>query len=114
MHVTQIFFHFALSLTVSEVSTFTSLYQHDQACNEYNELDSNLKEMSTNSFKCKIRLKSKLPNSWYYLGDRKLSILHSRLRIKCSSLNGDLLKMRIVDSLKCQFVHDSESTFHYI
>ena len=82
-------------------------------CNEYNELDNNLKGMSANSFKSKIRLKSISPNSWYYLGDRKLSILHSRFRMNCSSLNEDLFNMRIIDCLKCQCRHDSESTQHY-
>lgn len=82
-------------------------------CNEYNELDNNLKGMSANSFKSKIRLKSISPNSWYYLGDRKLSILHSRFRMNCSSLNEDLFNMRIIDCLKCQCGHDSESTLHY-
>ena len=69
--------------------------------------------MSANSLKSKIKLKTISPNSWYYLGDRKLSILHSRLRMKCSSLNVDLFNMRIIDCLKCQCGHDSESTLHY-
>ena len=38
---------------------------------------------------------------YYYIGDRKSQISHTRLRLKCSSLNADLLKNHILDNDKC-------------
>ena len=39
---------------------------------------------------------------YYYVGNRKLHILHIRLRTKCSSLNHDLFLKRITESPLCR------------
>ena len=38
---------------------------------------------------------------YYYIWDRKSEILHTRLRLQCSSLNADLLKNHTLDNDKC-------------
>ena len=38
---------------------------------------------------------------YYYFGERKLQILHTRLRLNCSSLNSDLFSKNMVNSPLC-------------
>ena len=38
---------------------------------------------------------------FYYIGERKCQILHSRLRLGCSSLNNDLFLNHLRDNNKC-------------
>ena len=50
---------------------------------------------------------------YYYTGNRKLQILHARLRTKCSSLNYDLFLKHITESPLCR-CGAIENTDHYL
>jgi hypothetical protein len=53
----------------------------------------------TSSFKSKLQQKYFQPKtvpSYFSFGDRYLNVLHARLRNKCSSLNSDLFKSKLV------------------
>lgn len=50
---------------------------------------------------------------FYYIGERKFTILHSRLRNSCSSLNGDLHRVNIVNDPSCSCGYYFENAFHY-
>jgi hypothetical protein len=49
----------------------------------------------------------------YYTGSRLGQILHSRLRMQCSSLNQHLYRKNIVDSPNC-ICGSTQSTTHYL
>ena len=67
---------------------------------------------SLNSFKLFLK-KDILPiPRCYYYGNRKLQILHSRLRIGCSALNLDLFTKNITDSPLCS-CGSIENSQHY-
>jgi hypothetical protein len=50
---------------------------------------------------------------YYNEGPRKLSILHTRLRYQCSSLNADLSKIHIINNFKCNCGASFEDAMHY-
>ena len=50
--------------------------------------------------------------AYLFKGSRKLQILHTRIRTKCSSLNHHLFQKNIVQSPLCQ-CGEVESSFHY-
>jgi hypothetical protein len=50
---------------------------------------------------------------YYNEGPRKLSILHTRLRHQCSSLNADLSKIHIINNFKCNCSATFEDAIHY-
>ena len=57
---------------------------------------------SINTYKCFLyKDKSHIPK-YFYVGNRKAQILHTRLRTNCSSLNLDLFINNISDSPLCQ------------
>ena len=64
---------------------------------------------------CKLIFKQKhfTCKSLVFYGDRKSQILHTRLRLKCSSLNNNLFLKNIVDSPIC-VCGESESNHHYL
>ena len=68
----------------------------------------------------KIFLKEQLyfynvkPPRYYFYGDRLLSILHARLRNKCSALSADLNKANLVHDAYCACGYTSESVEHYL
>ena len=84
------------------------------ATREWNSLPDVMKSApSLNSFKYLLdRDKVKIP-SYYYQGDRKSQILHTRLRLGCSSLNADLFNNHIIDTDKCS-CGSTETADHYL
>ena len=50
---------------------------------------------------------------YFYTGNRKTQILHTRLRIKCSSLNSDLYSKNITESPFCR-CRQVENPHHYL
>ena len=67
---------------------------------------------SLNSFKHFLnRDKSYVPK-YYYSGKGQLEILHTRLRMNCSSLNNDLYLKNITDSPLCR-CGSIENTYHF-
>ena len=58
---------------------------------------------SLNSFKCFLKEDKCTVPKYYFYGVRKAQILHTRLRMGCSSLNLDLFMKNITDTPMCQF-----------
>jgi len=80
--------------------------------NEYN-LDRTDKNLDVDSFKRNIKTKVTRPKCWYLIGNRKLSIIHARLRMKCSSLKADLHGLHIIQDRACECGHASEDAIHF-
>ena len=58
---------------------------------EWNDLPlDNKVSASVSSLKRRLKERNRIVPKFYYVGNRKLQILHTRLRTKCSSLNQDL------------------------
>ena len=57
---------------------------------------------SIETFKRKLNRDVTYVPKYYFTGNRKLQVLHSRLRTNCSSLNHDLFQRNINDSPLCQ------------
>ena len=67
---------------------------------------------SLNTFKTHLNpIMLKTP-SFYYVGTRRLQILHTRLRTKCSSLNHYLFSKGVVDNPLCS-CGEIETDYHY-
>ena len=65
------------------------------------------------SFKCRLKGRNYSVPKYYYTGNRKLQILHARLRTKCSPLNHDLFLKHISESPLCR-CGAIENTDHYL
>ena len=84
----------------------------------WNSLDSNIRSSnSTSHFKTNLKrlrsTNSKVP-SYYSTGDRYLSVLHARIRNKCSNLHNDLFNNHLRPSFECncnQGIEDAEHFF---
>ena len=80
----------------------------------WNNLDPSIRNSTSyHSFKSKLSSTVQKPNKLFYLGDRKLNIYHSRLRMNCSSLNEHLFNNHVTPSPECACGAPSESTLHY-
>lgn len=84
----------------------------------WNSLDLNLRNIPTFSlFKLKVKQKllnmNKLPE-FFSSGDRYHNVLLTRLRNKCSALNGDLFHSNLVPNASCLCGHGNESVEHYL
>ena len=75
-------------------------------------LSGNGNSYSLNSFKRRLNDRAIYVPKYYYLGNRKLQILHTRLRTGCSSLNHDLFLKHITDS-PLYWCGEFENTEHY-
>jgi hypothetical protein len=58
--------------------------------------------------------KPKTVPSYFSFGDRYLSVLHARLRNKCSSLNSDLFKSNLVPIASCSCGYKNECSEHFL
>jgi hypothetical protein len=69
------------------------------------------------SFKLKLQqiffTKRRNPQ-YYYVGDRFLSVLHSRMQNKCSALNADLYHANLIVNSNCLCGHHNENAEHYL
>ena len=65
------------------------------------------------SFKAFLNKDRPEGNALYNIGDRKLQVLHTRLRTRCSSLNQHLFVKNVVESPLCQCGHP-ETTKHFL
>ena len=65
-------------------------------------------------FKRVITKKSRPIPNHYFIGERKLSIFHTRLRNNCSNLNYDLLVNHISFSGSCSCGDVFETAYHYL
>ena len=64
----------------------------------------------------KRHLNHNLPQSrpWYNAGDRRLSLIHARLRMGCSNLNQHLVNLHVADDPTCICGYRSENCKHYL
>lgn len=83
------------------------------AIREWNNLPSDSRNSdSVQSFKQNLNVAKLLVPKYFYFGERKLQVLHTRLRTKCSSLNHDLFLKRVTDTPLCR-CGSVENTQHY-
>ena len=81
---------------------------------EWNLLDLNIRSTQEYSeFKHHLLLNSPQPNPIYYVGDRKLNVIHARIRMKCSLLCAHLADRHIIDDASCRCGHTREDSLHY-
>ena len=81
---------------------------------KWNDLSDEAKRFSSvTSFKNYLnRNRTSIPK-FFYTGNRKTQILHTRLRTKCSSLNSDLYYKNITESPFCR-CGQVENSHHYL
>ena len=51
--------------------------------------------------------------SFYNIGDKKTNVIHTKLRHRCSCLNGDLYRVSLKDGLRCVCGHLFEDAIHF-
>lgn len=99
------------------VNSRTQLYQDSflpSVIRDWNNLPDEIKSSSTlEIFKSKLNGQLKKPPIYYFTGDRKAQILHTRLRLGCSSLNHDLFRKSIVNDSHCS-CGNIETVNHYL
>jgi hypothetical protein len=80
----------------------------------WNNLEISIRNSPTvSSFKNRVKGDIYKPPTYYNEGPRKLSILHTRLRHQCSSLNADLSRIHIINNYKCNCGASFEDAMHY-
>ena len=80
---------------------------------DFNSLPEHVKSASSvSSFKRLLKDKSLVVPSYFYSGNRKDQILHTRLRTNCSAFAHDLYSKNIVPSPYCS-CGLAETTYHY-
>ena len=83
------------------------------AIREWNNLPSEVRNLPTlSSFKHHFKGNKRYTPNYFYTGDRKLQVLHTRLRTNCSSLNYHLFLKNIAASPLC-LCGQIENNFHY-
>ena len=81
---------------------------------EWNELPTEIRnEDSLSCLKYYLNRDKPSPNKLYFIGERKLQVIHTQIRNKCSSLNNHLFLKNIVDSplRTCGGIETSEHFF---
>ena len=80
----------------------------------WNNLPNHIKEINTLSlFKRSITRKPPPVPKYYFIGERKYSVIHSRLRNNCSNLNFDLYTNHLSSSPTCSCSSEEETVSHY-
>ena len=83
--------------------------------NKWNNTDDSIKYIGgLNELKAHQRKNDKKAPPYYYIGERRHSIHHTRMRMNCSLLAADLFTMKIIDSPKCDCGHGWEDADHYL
>ena len=81
---------------------------------QYNALDPEISSSpSVTVFKQKIGNQYNRPPPWFYYGERKYSVIHSKLRMQCSSLNGHLFNLSVIDCSMCACGSPFEDNSHF-
>ena len=81
---------------------------------EQNTLPESQRNSSTiTSFKYQLNQPNSYIPKFYYVGERRVQILHTRLRTKCSSLNYYIFTKNLTDSPLCR-CGSVENTEHYL
>lgn len=81
----------------------------------WNNLDTDTRSSNTiSTFKRKISFQGECAPKFYSSGCRKLNMLHTRLRYRCSSLNADLKRINLIPSPQCICSYAIEDVEHYL
>ncbi|KAK3095789.1 hypothetical protein FSP39_019145 [Pinctada imbricata] len=95
----------------------TSLFQSSfipSTIKAWNNLPVSTRQSATLSqFKNKLKAIPPTRPSFFDHGDRKLNILHTRLRHGCSSLNGDLYRVNLLSDSSCSCGAPIENAEHF-
>ena len=83
----------------------------------WNSLNNDIKEADTylsfrNAVKRDILCDTHVP-SYYIKGQRRLSVLHARIRNNCSDLKCDLYQNHLINDPSCSCGNDNENALHY-
>ena len=83
----------------------------------WNNLNNNIRESDSyvsfrSTFKNDVLGNAQVP-SYFMKGQRRLSVLHARLRNNCSDLKSDLFQNHLTDSLSCSCGNVNENAIHY-
>ena len=101
---------------IQTLSSNTNLFYNSffpSTIRAWNSLSDDIKQApSVASFKYQLN-KNKRPPEHYNVGLRIGQILHTRLRLECSSLNSHLYQKNIVPSLSC-LCGGFESSYHFL
>ena len=105
------------NLSMCRPSARTNLYQNSfipKTSKDWNSLPTHVtSNPSLQEFKRYLdKDKVKVPQYFYYLEDRRCQILHTRLRLGCSSLNADLFKNHLSETDMC-ICGKPETAEHY-
>ena len=85
------------------------------AIREWNELSHEIRTSdSLNFLKSKINQTKPVPNRLYFHGNRKIHVLHTRIRNNCSALNNHLFLKNIVTSPLCDCGHIESSQQYFL
>ena len=86
-----------------------------QTVSDWNGLGPTIRNLPTiSTFKNTIKeIQFKSPR-YYYEGNRKICVLHARLRHQCSQLNADLFRINVVDNPQCRCNAPFEDVIHYL
>ena len=84
------------------------------AVRSWNLLDPDLKMIHDHvHFKNEFTKNCPKPNSLFYYGERKVAVVHARLRMKCSILNAHLYENHVIPEPSCSCGHSYEDVLHY-
>ena len=99
----------------ARTSTLHDSFIHKTA-RDWNELDNETKLAGTlEAFSHKLNKDHAPSPRWYYVGERRYSALHARLRMLCSPLNDHLFShIHVVDDPACICGHDRENSRHFL
>ena len=101
---------------VQNIICRTSLYYNSflpSVIRQWNELPLEVRmNTSANAFKSYLDRDRHTPPKYYSYGNRKAQVLHTRLRLNCSSLKHHLFSKNIEDNPFC-LCGEVESTSHY-
>ena len=80
----------------------------------WNNLETFIRNTPTlDSFKIKLKTPLFKPSTYLGEGSRRLDIIHARLRHQCSSLNGDLYRINLIENPNCNCGAPYEDVIHY-
>ena len=99
----------------SRTSTFHNSFI-PKTVREWNSLPNELKSAGTlDTFTNKLDSDLCTTPKWFYVGDRRIAIVHARMRMLCSELNDHLFShIHVVDSPVCKCGHHRENNKHYL
>ena len=102
---------------IQNVFTRTSLYSEyflPSTVKLWNNLENTVRNCDSLSiFKNQIKLQNERVPIHFYIGSRQGQVLHTRLRLNCSSLNSHLFFRNLIDSPLCA-CGEVETTPHYL